>query len=114
MMGDERMPENSGMNARRKRRPRLPVGTLGTRLVMNELVRRGFDARLPDYPTFKHDLVVKVHALTLKPIHVRSTHVSPWYVRSANFTGPAATQVTIYVLLGNEKENSIRFFGPGH
>jgi hypothetical protein len=36
------------------------------------------------------------------PIRVKTAHVTPWYVRRANFVGRLANQVTVFVLIGLE------------
>jgi hypothetical protein len=96
--------------AKKKRRSRMPAGPVGTRLVIDELWKRGFDAQLPDRTTKKYDLFVGRDSPP-KPVHVRTVHVGPWYIRNSHFAGAAADQVTVYVLLGFEKDLSCaRFF----
>jgi hypothetical protein len=98
------------VKAKRKRRSRTPAGPAGARLVRDELLRRGFDAQLSDSSTNKYDLFVGLVSPP-KPVHVRTVHVGPWYVRSSHFVGAAANQVTVYVLLGFEKNpHCARFF----
>jgi hypothetical protein len=95
----------------KKRKSRMPAGPTGARLVMAELVRRGFNARLADRATKDYDILIDLHGSPPKPIHVRAVHVGPWYVRSSQFAGAAANQVTVYVLFGFAKNlNSVRFF----
>ena len=97
--------------AKKKRRSRLPAGPAGARLVKDELLRRGFDAQLPDRYTKKYDVLVGRCGSPPKPVHVRTVHVGPWYVRSSHFDGAGANQVTVYVLLGLEKNpDGARFF----
>jgi len=97
--------------AKKKRRSRLPAGPAGARLAWDELLRRGFSARLADRTTKEYDILVDLHGSPPKPVHVRTVHVGPWYVRSSQFAGAAANQVTVYVLLGiDRKPNSARFF----
>ena len=96
--------------AKKKRRSRIPAGPAGARLVMDELLRRGFDARLADGATKKYDVLVGPGSPP-KPVRVRAVHVGPWYVRNSQFVGAAANQVTVYVLFGFEKKpNCARFF----
>ncbi len=84
---------------------------MGARLVMDELLKRGFDARLADRRTKKYDLLVGLSGSPPKPVHVRAVHVGPWYVRVSHFTGPVAAEVTVYVLFGLENDpNCARFF----
>jgi hypothetical protein len=45
-------------NVKKKRRLRIPVGAAGARLVVDELLRRGFDAQLADCYTKKYDVLV--------------------------------------------------------
>ncbi len=97
--------------AKTKRRSRHPAGLVGARLVMDELLKRGFDAKLADRRTKKYDLLVELSGSPPKPVHVRALHVGPWYVRVSHFTGAVAGEVTVYVLLGVEnKPNCARFF----
>ncbi len=77
----------------------------------DELLRRGFDAQLADRYPKKYDLLVGLFGSPPTPVHVRTVHVGPWYVRSSHFVGAVANQVTIYVLLGFKKDsNCARFF----
>ncbi len=97
--------------AKRKRRSRIPAGPAGARLVRDELLRRGFDAQLAARYTKKYDVLVGLYGSPPKPVHVRTVHVGPWYVRSSHFVGAFAHQVTIYVLIDVEKNpNCARFF----
>lgn len=93
-----------------KRKPRLTHSRTGIKLVMDELSGRGFAAQLPKGMTKKYNLLVGTSDSTLKPIHVRTVHFSPWYVRSSIFVGDFADQVTVYVLLGIEVGAHARFF----
>ena len=94
--------------AKRKRRSRIPAGLAGARLVMDELLRRGLDARLADGYTNKCDVLIEPYGSPPKPVHVRTVHASPWYVRSSHFIGASAKQVTVYVLLALEKNRIAR------
>jgi hypothetical protein len=96
---------------KRKRASRIPAGLAGARLVMDELLRRGLDARLADGCTNKYDVLIERYGSPPKPVHVRTVHASPWYVRSSHFVGVSAKQITVYVLLGLEKKpDCARFF----
>ena len=78
---------------------------------MDELLKRGFEARLAERPTKKYDLLVGLSGSPPKPVHVRAVHVGPWYVRVSHFTGAVADEVTVYVLFGpNNDPNCARFF----
>src|SRR5271166_2328051 len=95
---------------KRKRRSRMPAGPAGARLLLDELLRRGFDAQLPGANTKKYDVLVG-RGWPPKPVHVRAVHVGPWYVRISHFAGAAANQLTVYVLLGLGNDPSCaRFF----
>ena len=97
--------------ANRKRKSRIPAGPAGARLVKDELLRRGFDVQLANRYTRKYDVLVGRSGSPPKPVHVRTVHVGPWYVRSSHFAGAGADQVTVYVLIGLEKNpNGARFF----
>jgi hypothetical protein len=96
---------------KKKRKSRMPAGPAGAGLVAAELSRRGFNARIADRATKKYDILVDLYGSSPKPVHVRTVHVGPWYVRSTQFAGTAANQVTVYVLLGiDRKPNCVRFF----
>jgi hypothetical protein len=98
------MSEAAGGNNRRKRRSRGPVGE---HLVMSELLRRGFDARLSDRE--EHVALVRAGASPPRAVQVRSVYSAPWYVRCASFA-KRADQATVYVLLGAERMRRARFF----
>jgi hypothetical protein len=100
------MSETAGGKNRRKRKSRVPAGE---DLVMGELLRRGFEAQLSDRK--EHVLLVRAGDSAPKPVHVKTVHSTPWYVRRASFVGSLADQVTVYVLLGLERDiKSARFF----
>ena len=83
----------------------------GNRLVVDEFLRRGFNAQLADRGTKEHDVLVDQFGSPPKPVHVRTVNVSPWYVRRSHFAEAAADQVTVYVLLSIDKERyCARFF----
>lgn len=95
----------------RKRKPRVPASSVGQRLVINELLRRGFETQLAQLSSRKQGLLVRSGDSSPKLIRVRTVHSTPWYVRQASFAGSRADQVTVYVLLGVERsEKSARFF----
>jgi hypothetical protein len=96
---------------KKRRRSRLVAGQVGVRLVMDELLRRGFDAQLAGRHTKEYDVLLGLYGSPRKPVHVRTVHVGPWYVRSSHFAAAVADQVTVYVLLGLRKNpNCARFF----
>jgi hypothetical protein len=102
----KRMGETAGERFRRKRKSRVPAGE---DLVMGELLRRGFEAQFSDRK--EHLLLVRAGDSVQKPVQVKTAHSSPWYVRRARFEGSLADQVTVYVLLGLERNvKSARFF----
>jgi hypothetical protein len=95
----------------KKRRSRISAGPAGAGLVREELLRRGFNARLADRTTKDYDILIDLNGSPPRPVHVRTVHVDPWYVRSSHFVGAAANQVTVYVFLGiDRKPNCARFF----
>jgi hypothetical protein len=98
------MVETAGGKNRRKRRSRVPAGE---HLVMGELLRRGFDAQLSDRE--EHVMLIRAGDSPPKPIQVKTVHSTPWYVRCASFA-KRADQVTVYVLLGDERIRPARFF----
>ena len=94
-----------GRNGRRPK-PRIPSGE---RLVMEELLRHGFEAQLSDRR--QHVLLVRAGNSAPKLVQVKTVHSTPWYVRRASFDGRLADQVTVYVLLGLARGvKSARFF----
>src|SRR5271166_713353 len=96
---------------KRKRRSRISAGAAGARLMRDELLTRGFDARLANGFAKKCDVLVGRYGSPPIPVHVRTVHVGPWYVRTSHFVGAGANQVTVYVLIGLEKNPSCaRFF----
>ena len=94
-----------------KRKSRVPEGRTGPRMVMDELLKRGFDAKLADRPTKKYDLLIGLSNSLPRPVHVRTVHVGPWYVSRSQFARIVENDVTVYVLLGIEKDpKRARFF----
>ncbi len=98
------MSETAGEKDRRKRKSRGPVGE---RLVMSELLRRGFDVRLSDRE--EHVALVRTGESPPKAVQIKSVYSTPWYVRCAGFA-KRADRVTVYVLLGAERMKPARFF----
>lgn len=98
------MGETAGGNNRRKRRSRGPVGE---HLVISELLRRGFEARLSDRE--EHVALVRACDSHTRAVQVRSVYSAPWYVRCASFAR-RADEVTVYALLGAERMRPARFF----
>ncbi len=76
---------------------------------MTELLRRGFEAELKGASYEKHDMLVRVRGSRPKPIHIKTVHSAPWYVRGDLFA-KRADQVTVYVLLGVGTATRARFF----
>jgi hypothetical protein len=101
---------NFAGDGKKKRRSRIPRSRDGITLVIDELERRGFDAKLGNgFRTNNNVLLVKGGS-TLQSVSVRTVHFSPWYVASSIFAGAVDDQVSVYVLLGIEKSASPRFF----
>ena len=104
------MNEIAAERKERKRKPRVPASSTGEHLAIAELLRRGFEARLANVSSRKRGMLVEIGA-SPKLIRVRTVHSTRWYVRRASFAGRLADQVTVYVLLGDERsEKSARFF----
>jgi hypothetical protein len=100
------MSETADGRNGRKPRARAPSGE---RLVMDELLRRGFEAQLSDRK--EHVLLVRAGDSAPKPVRVKTVHSTPWYVRRASFDGRLSDEVTVYVLLRLERGvKSARFF----
>ncbi|MDD2600143.1 MAG: hypothetical protein PHO37_13115 [Kiritimatiellae bacterium] len=97
---------------KKKRKSGIPTGNAGEYFVMGELLRRGFDAQLADRNTRDYDILVGLPDDTaLKKLQVKTVRSAPWYVKTANYHGVLADQLTIFVLLGNEKaQKPVRYF----
>jgi hypothetical protein len=106
---DHAMRETADEKKRRRRKYHVPAEHTGKHLVMNELLRRGFEAELAGASYEKHDMLVWVGGSRAKPIRIKTVHSAPWYVRCDLFAR-RADQVTVYVLLGAEAETPARFF----
>jgi hypothetical protein len=107
---DHAMRENADEKKKRRRR-RYPdtAEFTGKHLVMNELLRRGFEAEFAGASYEKHDMLVRLRGSRPKPVRVKTVHSAPWYVRWDLFA-KRADQVTVYVLLGVETATPARFF----
>jgi hypothetical protein len=89
-----------------KPKVRTPVGE---RVAMDELSRRGFEARLSDRK--EHVLLVRAGDSAPKAVQVKTVRSTPWYARRVSLDGSLANEVTVYVLLGLERGGkSARFF----
>lgn len=96
----------------KKRKSGIPTGNAGEYFVMGELLRRGYDAQLADRNTAGYDLLVGRHGDTaLAKVQIKTVRSQPWYVRQSQFEGDMLSQITIYVLLGNEDaQQPVRYF----
>jgi hypothetical protein len=68
--------------------------------VIGELLRRGFEAQLPEFGSGKHGLLARIGDSPPKLIQVKTVHSPPWYVRQKSLVGRLGGQVTVLVLLG--------------
>jgi hypothetical protein len=100
-------------DSKRKRKSRISTNTAGKRLVLSELVKRGFDVQLADSSAGQYDLLVAPHDSAPRPIQVITVNFAPWLVRRVSFLKAIADRVTVCVLLENDKPKSARFFLPG-
>jgi hypothetical protein len=103
----------SDVNEKRKRESGRLTRTMGTRLVLNELLRRGFDAQLVDSYPRQNELLIAPHSATPGRIQVKTVHLPPWYIRRVSYFRANADCVTVYVLLGSDETRSARFFVVG-
>lgn len=96
----------------KKRKSGIPTGHAGEYFVMGELLRRGYDAQLADRNTKGYDMLVgRPRDKTLQKVQVKTVRAAPWYVKTASFEGALRSQITIYVLLGNEDgRKPVRYF----
>jgi hypothetical protein len=107
----EAMNEITNEKGRRTRKSWVPAESAGEYLVMAELLGRGFDVEFAGPGSRGHDLLVWSSDSSTRRIQVRTVHSAPWYVRRATFVGSRADQVTVYVLLGLERNTKFaRFF----
>ncbi|MBN1255607.1 MAG: hypothetical protein JXA50_10075 [Deltaproteobacteria bacterium] len=97
---------------KKKRKSGIPTGNAGEYFVMGELLRRGFDAQLADRNTKDYDILVGQPTDTvLKKLQVKTVRSAPWYVKLASYSDALADQLTIFVLLGDEKaQKPVRYF----
>jgi len=95
-----------------KRKSGIPTGNAGEYFVMGELLRRGFDAQLADRNTKDYDILVGLPSdKILKKLQVKTVRSAPWYVKNASYSDDLADQLTIFVLLGDEKaKKQVRYF----
>lgn len=96
----------------KRRKSGIPSGNAGEYFVMGELLRRGFDAQLADRNTKDYDILVGLPTdKVLKKLQVKAVRSAPWYVKAASYLGDLADQLTIFVLLGDEKaQRPVRYF----
>ena len=97
---------------KKKRKSGIPTGNAGEYFVMGELLRRGFDAQLADRNTKDYDILVGLPTdKVLRKLQVKTVRSAPWYVRSTSYSDELADQLTIFVLLGDEKaKKQVRYF----
>ncbi|KKO20219.1 MAG: hypothetical protein DCC43_05910 [Candidatus Brocadia sp.] len=97
---------------KKKRKSGIPTGNAGEYFVMGELLRRGFDAQLADRNTKNYDILVGLPSdKVLKKLQVKTVRSAPWYVKTASYSDDLAAQLTIFVLLGDEKaQKQVRYF----
>jgi hypothetical protein len=102
----------SNQKPQKKRKSGIPTGNAGEYFVMGELLRRGFDAQLADRNTKDYDILAGLPTdKVLKKLQVKSVRSAPWYVKTASYTDALADQLTIFVLLGDEKaQKQVRYF----
>jgi hypothetical protein len=102
------MSEIANGTHKSKRKPRVPAGFAGERLVFDELRKRGFDAQLGRRG---HEMLFRAGDSPPMRVHVKTANVTPWYVRRPSLVGHLANQVTVLVLLGPDSNpRSVRFF----
>ena len=104
--------KGSQKTQKKPRKSGIPTGNAGEYFVMGELLRRGFDAQLADRNTKDYDILMgRPTDRVLKKLQVKSVRSQPWYVKIASYAGALADQLTIFVLLGDEKARKpVRYF----
>jgi len=102
----------SNLKPQKKRKSGIPTGNAGEYFVMGELLRRGFDAQLADRNTKDYDILAgSPNDKVLKKLQVKSVRSAPWYVKTASYSDALADQLTIFVLLGDDKaQKKVRYF----
>lgn len=97
---------------KKKRNSGIPTGNAGEYFVMGELLRRGFDAQLADRNTKDYDILVGLPTdKVMKKLQVKTVRSAPWYVKTASYSDDLADQLTIFVLLGDEKaQKQVHYF----
>lgn len=105
------MSEND-LPIKTKKKSGIPTGNAGEYFVMGELLRRGFDAQLADRNTQGYDILVgKPEEPVLHKVQIKTVRSAPWYVKSSDFEGALLDQITIYVLIGDNKAAvPVRYF----
>jgi hypothetical protein len=94
----------------RKRKPRVPASFVGERLVIGELLRRGFDAQLANFSPRKHGLARSGRRLAAEA-HSSQGRAFDAMVRPPSKFCRERGQSSVYVLLGVERSvKSARFF----
>jgi len=108
-MNEEKMKNET---APKKRKSGIPTGNAGEYFVMGELLRRGFDAQLADRNTQDYDILTGLTTdKVLKKLQVKTVRTAPWYVKKSSYSGDLAEQLTVFVLLGDEKASKkVRYF----
>jgi hypothetical protein len=105
------MSEPLNVAPKKKRKSGIPSGNAGEYLVMGELLRRGFDAQLADRNTKGYDLLASWKEGPFRRVQVKTVRQQPWYINPTSFQPERINDVTIYVLLGAEtNQSSARFF----
>jgi hypothetical protein len=107
---DHAMRATADEKKRRRRKYPATAESTGKRLVMVELLRRGFEAVLAGASYEKHDMLVWVGGFLPKPIRIKTVHSAPWCVRWDLFA-KRADQVTVYVFLGPNLQRRSVFRG---
>ena len=82
---DYAMRETADDENRRKRNYHVTAESIGTHLVMAELLGRGFEAELAGASYEKRDMLVWVGNSSPKHIQIKTVRSPPWCVRRASF-----------------------------
>lgn len=64
------------------------------------------------FNTKDYDILVGLPTdIILKKIQVKTVRSAPWYVKTTSYSGELANQLTIFVLLGDDKaQKQVRYF----
>jgi hypothetical protein len=91
----QKLVSGTSEGERKKRRSGIPTGNAGEYFVMGELLRRGFDAQLPDRNTKAYDMLVGLPNADMRRVQVKTKRHPPWFIKQQSLIGELLDQVTV-------------------